>query len=210
MNAVAWMSNAEVNFEISLRLKSNLSNQDVSLAEKISRQYGRAEIVPEDQLPHSFYAVYERVKLDKLPPIFKSLGYWFVRQDCAEIFKQFDLGQGGFHPIKLFNFDRTLASDSCSILLFGGQKRAFLPEVNEMYVHGGRTESDERWYPNDSSKLIDDQIILSPLALQGPDFWFDPLFPAHAFFSDRLAQALKAADMDKDLWLKRCRIEGGV
>jgi hypothetical protein len=211
MSDIAWVSTAFLNFDIGYRLTSDLSIADRDAAINLSRLYAKALPFPHEKLPKEFYPVYQKVKLNALPPFFQSERYWFLREDCADVFRHFDLGQGGLHPVKLYNFDRkSIASDTCSILIYGGQKQALLPDrMKHLSMTRLVYPDGPVWEPNESD-LKDGDVVLSPAALEGTDVWRDPQFGPYFFMSDRLAKALQAKGFDKGFRLRRCQIEGDV
>jgi hypothetical protein len=141
----------------------------------------------------------------KLPNIFRAGEFWVVSAAAASVLRQFNLGHGALHPVKVFQKDReTPIGDGWYCINFGNRKRAFLPEATararQSYIRNG----EKGWYPRLPYK--DDDFTLSVSALSGPDFWVDPDVGDAFFLSNSLAIALITAKADKGFFLGRCKV----
>ncbi|WP_447726997.1 hypothetical protein [Sphingomonas koreensis] len=141
-----------------------------------------------------------------LPHLWHGYGYWVVSSAAAAVLRQFDLGDGNLYPVQVFQKDRvTPVGQDWSCINFGNRKSAILPgespRMREGYVREGGVKG---WKP--PFVTGNDDIAVSAVALDGPDIWVD-LDVGDAFFvSDRLANALKKAKVDKGFFLSRCRV----
>jgi hypothetical protein len=133
-----------------------------------------------------------------------SSGYAFVSQPSADILRQFDLGNGNLVPVRLWHPDRkTQVPGEFFYLNQGNRKDAFLPDKSQAYKPY-KARDVWRLLPNP----VDDQLVFSSSALEGPDIWWDERFLYYFFISNRLAMALKAAKVARDWGLLRCPITG--
>ena len=136
----------------------------------------------------------------RIPQMFSN-GFTFLREESAEVVRQFDLGEGALYPTRLWHPDRTtMVPGRYFYLSQGNRKNAFLKDRSpEAYKFPGN-----RWRlpPNPTH----DQLVFSAAALEGPDLWWDDSIGVHFFISDRLAQALKQAKLDRDWKLLRCPV----
>jgi hypothetical protein len=137
---------------------------------------------------------------ERIPQMFSN-GFIFLREESAEVVRQFDLGEGALYPTRLWHPDRTtMVPGRYFYLSQGNRKNAFLKDRSpDAYKFPGN-----RWRlpPNPTH----DQLVFSAAALEGPDLWWDESIGVHFFISDRLAQALKRAKVDSDWKLLRCPV----
>lgn len=147
--------------------------------------------------------MYKGKKYKKLPAIFNASGFWVVSTACADVLRQFDLGEGALYPTKLFQHDRTTPVEGEYFCLnFGNQKQAFVPEYSPAALKPHPTQ--DMWKLPFVPKDYD--MAVTKAALVGPDLWIDPLVRKALFLSDPLAQALKAAKLTRPFGLRKCRV----
>lgn len=211
MTDYAWMSVAPANAEIIVPLKSEWSfSEDPARKRAYSDATyaaGNGKPIPPDLLPRSFFAWRGpkdggKPRTQRLPHLTNS-GFWFVSSDAAEVLRQFDLGDCKLHPVAVLMEDRkTPLPGSYFLIEFDSWKDVFLADhsPNVAFMEG----STKRRMPYFTTE--DDAAALSAAALIDADIWWNPLVLGAFFLSDRLAQALRAAKVDKPFALRRCRI----
>lgn len=167
------------------------------------RQHKMQKLLPQDQFPSDIYAA-KRYDADRemITHVF-NIGFTVVSSECATVLRNFDLGQGELYPVRLWRQDRvTRISGEYFYLSHGNRKGTFLPEKSPdaRDPHGTK----ELWTP--SPNPVDDQLIYSPQALEGPDIWRDDRTYFGIMMSDRLVQALKDEGVADDWKLLRCPV----
>lgn len=137
----------------------------------------------------------------QLLDLFYAGSYWAVSKVAADIFCQFDRGDGGLYPVEIFESDRkTPVSGEWFCINFGNRKESFLPDASRNlspFVRG-------IWTPPIPGNYGD--IALSSAALSGPDIWIEPRVFGAIFFSANLGAALKKGNAVRGLFLKKCRV----
>ena len=142
-----------------------------------------------------------REKDYQLPDLFKGYGYWVVSEAAAEVLRQFDLGQGHLHPVKVLRSDRqTSVGQGWQCISFGNQKSALVPDRSSNI----RKRAQGRYKA--SAILADNDLVLSSAALEGPDIWVDTQMWDAVFLSEPLGNALTKAKADRGFFLTKCRV----
>ncbi len=211
MRECAWMSVAAVNPEIMFDLRCDAYfSDDAETLKRItaaSGNAGRGQPIPQHLLPTTFFAW--RGAHDESKPLTKRLthlansGFWFVSSEVAEVLRRFDLGDCKLHPVDVLMEDRkTPLPGSYFVLEFNSWKDAFLPDKSPDFP--SRRGAAGIWKPTITTK--DDVVVLSSVVLNSADLWWDPNIFGAFFLSDRLAQGLREAGVDKPFALRRCRI----
>lgn len=154
-------------------------------------------------------AVFNENNFKRIKDIFAVGGFYAVRGRLAEILAQFDLAPGCLYPLPVYKADKLTPIDEPFFLLnFGAQKQCFLPErsVKEAYKarYIDKNTGAQVWKIQSSVK--DDDLVLSDVASSGADLWFDPCVENKLFLSDALVSALRAANINADFQLIRCRV----
>lgn len=130
-------------------------------------------------------------------------GFIIVSEKSAEALRRFDLGEGALYPTRLYYPDKkTRLGGDYFYLSHGNKKNAFLPEESPEAKHVDRKYGFWGLPPNP----VDNQLVFSQAALDGPDVWWDERIVFCFFISDRLARALKATGVAKDWGLLRCPV----
>lgn len=157
------------------------------------------------------HGTYLTTRINSLPDFFLGGGvYICVSERCADVFRQFDLGQGALHPVEMWqgNGKSRITEEPFFVLTFGCHKRAFLPELsNPKRFKKFGPEVDPFWLPQLLSD--DDDTAVSATALKGPDLWLDPTVQNVFFMSAELERALKAAKVARNIRRSRCRVIEG-
>ncbi|MGN7737667.1 hypothetical protein [Ensifer sp. 22564] len=154
-----------------------------------------------EHFPKEIFAKYPDKKEKKQADLVLAAGAVVVSAACADVLRQFELGHSSLYPIKLFQHDRkTPVEGEYFCLNIGERKDVFLPELSRGVTTLG---SGKLLMP---PNLHDDDVAVSPAALEGPDLWVSPPLIQIFFLSDRLTQALRAARMGKVFGFRACRI----
>jgi hypothetical protein len=201
MDDGVWISNAMIDEERMLPLRSDISLHDRNQAIEAQRRNNRGEVLAAQDMPKEVYGTDNATWIDSLPDFFSCGGYWAVSGACADILRGFHLGAGGLYPVEIFQRDRTTpVPGSYYSLNFGTVKEAFQPDGSPRARKIRYREGF--WSPPILMK--DGDIAVSTAALAGSDLWVDPKMERAFFVSGGLARALTVAELN--LGLRRCRI----
>ncbi|KCV81347.1 hypothetical protein ATO10_13124 [Actibacterium atlanticum] len=160
--------------------------------------------LPSDRFPKEQYFTQRSKKAAKQPDIFSAGGFWCVSAAVADVMRQFDLGEGGLYPTKLFQFDReTPVEGTYFCLNFGVRQQHFIPDQSPGATVPFKAPPNS-WKPQ--FVVNDYDIAVRAEALDGPDMWIDPYLWNAVFMSDPLVQALKAAKLTRRFNLRKCLI----
>lgn len=161
------------------------------------------EVVAPEDVPHMMYFGQPGEYTDPLPPAFFN-GFVFLRDDAADIFMAHDLGDAALFPVDLFQNDRTTPVLPKVHALNRANRKATLNAAD--YGLRRMVPGQELFnLPRDMPKRHKD--FTAPRAtLDGPDLWVDPTIVQTMFLSDRLAQALISAKIDKEFSLYPCAV----
>ncbi|MCW3781844.1 imm11 family protein [Defluviimonas salinarum] len=140
-------------------------------------------------------------KVTRLPHLFKLNGFLCVTEKAAAVLRAHDLGGGGLYPLELVRRDGvTPVPGQFWALNFGAKKNALsIEESRNIHGHPQHGFSPELW-------AKDDDIAVTPNALEGADIWGDELVDTGFFVSPKLGAALHKAGLAKAFHLMRCRI----
>ena len=212
MTDYAWMSVASVNpdlmFAISTEAVQDGPPEAKATMLEAIRKNQTGHPIPVGVLPRTFFAW--RGPHDDSKPLTKKLphfslcgGFSVVSSEAADVLRRFDLGGCKLHPVEVLMEDRkTPLPGSYFLLDFDSWKDVFLPDQSPEFP--SRSGATGIWKPNMRTK--DDALALSGAARAGADIWWNLNVWGAFFLSDRLAQALSAAGVDKPFSLRRCRI----
>ncbi|MDK1388323.1 hypothetical protein QN224_23225 [Sinorhizobium sp. 8-89] len=154
-----------------------------------------------EHFPKEIFAKYPDKKEKKQADLVLAAGAVVVSAACADVLRQFDLGHSSLYPIKLFQHDRTTPVEGEYFCLnIGERKDAFLLSHSPRVIEFG--DGTLSMPPN----LHDDDVAVSPAALEGPDLWVSPPLNRIFFLSDRLTQTLRAGKMGRVFGFRACRI----
>jgi len=218
MGEIVWGSHAMKDTSLTKALTSELLEEDPKSALKNielneagssleSSEFPKT-LFPQDREPHV---------IKRLPQLFDGAGQIVVSEKAANILRQFDLGRGGLHPVRVLQKDmKTEFGGGWHCIHFGNVKEAFVLEesmVDRTYQNmkeGPQVRNERGEYVPKYYELPfvakDNVVAVSKAALEGPDIWVEPLIYRAFFVSDRLAQALKRAKLDKAFRLFKCRM----
>lgn len=199
-NARVWASRA---FMDSTRIKGFTADPlptGMSLGQ-MAELNEAGEPMSAEHFPKEIFAEYPDKKEKKQADLILAAGAVVISAACADVLRQFDLGHSSLYPIKLFQHDRkTPVEGEYFCLNIGERKDTFLPEHSPRLIVLG---NGRLMMP---SSLHDDDVAVSPAALEGPDLWVSPPLIRIFFLSDRLTQALRAAKMGRVFGFRTCRI----
>ncbi len=200
---IAWVSRAMMEAAKIKGFDSDVFEEDEERAlDAMGRNEYEAEPLPRDRFPRAMYESRIQKPMKRLPHLAKCGGFWTVSAACAEVLRQFDLGDGALYPVEMYHIDRkTRIEGDYFCLNFGAQKTALVPERSRVTKPPGRPGV---WKLH--LHVQQDDLTLLPSALKGPDLWFDPSLARAFFVSDRLKRALADARLARDFRLFRCRI----
>lgn len=207
----AWMSVASLDASLIVSLRSEMSfAEDPAVREayvNAGHAAGIGQPIPPEFLPKTLFAwrgspVSSKPLTKRLPHLCNS-DFWFVSTETADVLRRFDLGGSKLHPVEVLMEDRkTPVPGSYFILEFDSWKDVFVAEASpDIPMASGSKTRRRPWL-----STPDDAAALSRQALDGADLWWNPNIIRTFFLSDRLAQALRAAKVDKPFTLRRCRI----
>ena len=224
MSGKVWISSVLSNYDIGMKqgsrtkfyghewnpasLQIPLSPDEVHEASRRHRQgfvISRAEFAEAE-------AVWDEKRFKKIKDIFAVAGpFYAVRGKLAEILSRSDLGDGGLLPFTIYQADLVTPYPGEFFLLnFGARKNSILPERSENVVKFAVDHKTGLQYWKVNSWHEDAEVALSPVALEGPDLWFEEFVDNKIFMSDCLAQALIDIGMKDIFELKECRIVEGA
>lgn len=200
-----WVGRAERDLRNAERFENNVSLHNPSLVTAASKKQRCGRALSPEEIPTGYKHYYTEKFTKKLPAMLSGNYLLVVREDVADIMRQFDLGEGGLTPVKYYQFDeKTEIPGRYFALNIGASKSSFLPDESKNL----RTNQ----YPEARTYRLNFQpkhgdVAVSPEALEGPDIWKDnPRFGPATFFSDRLYQALKSEGLHKRLYAYSCRV----
>ena len=196
-----WVSPALNDSSLVKFFTSSLFENDGKFAADAMHANYRGEPQSQDRFPKSLHLRYPDKKYKSLPDLFNAGGFWVVSSEMIRVMQEFELGRTSFYETRLFQNDRTtLIDDNYSCISFGETKSAFEPSESQR----SRLFQPNLWIV--PGGLKDNEIAINESALNGVDFWIDTKLRKSLFFSNRLAQALKAAKLANRLRLKKCKM----
>ncbi|WP_209599144.1 hypothetical protein [Ruegeria sp. HKCCSP351] len=148
--------------------------------------------------------MYPNKKPQALPEIFNGPYGPVVSRAVANVLREAELGKTKIYPLNVCQHDRvTPVEGEYFTLALGEQKTAFVPDRSNMVKPMGN--KPDTWMKR-GMKPKDFDIVVSGIALEGPDLWVDPRLYWSLFFSARLVKALKAAKLTRRFGLSKCKV----
>ena len=202
MSEIVWISRALVHPTNQRPFRNDVAERDHARLIEIKQSNERGEPLGPDDFPTVIFGAPHALERNyQVPDLFSAYGYWMVSEPTADVLRQFDLGQAQLKPVPVLKSDRqTPIGGNWFCLNFGNAKRIVLPEQSEKIRPGPQ----DRY--NVPVTLADDQLVVSPEALQPPDIWVDPQLWDNFFVSDGLREALRKAKLSSKFYLTRCRV----
>ena len=206
MDQHVWISDVLADSELIIMFGSDIAEENGAGAIEGLKLLKPGKPVPQDMCPKRLWNEKGRKERPSLPHLSIVNGYPVISAEAADVFRQFDLGEGALYPIEgVYQSDRTTRiPGDYYCWVFGNQKAAFLTEHSAEarpfaeHVPGPKT----RW--TIPMLLQDDQVAVSTVALEGPDVWVDPLLFKSVFLSGPLGDALDKAGLRNAFRLFRC------
>lgn len=169
-------------------------------------KYRRGEALARKELTEAMF-VFDHARWSKQKDLFYAGNFYAVKGRLAEVFQEFDLGDGGLIEFPIYEEDKEtpVAGGPFYLLNFGCIKETFVPEESRN-IRPRRTVEDhgyELW--KDNSGVRDGDIALRRTALQGCDLWVERKYEERLFMSGRLHDAIEAADTGVDFRFAKCR-----
>jgi hypothetical protein len=206
MTEYAWMSTAMGDPRRLRPFTNDFDGKDISRLVSIQERHEAGMPLSAEDFPQAIWGSTKRGArtFGKLPNIFFGYGFWVVSDTCAVVMRQFDLGQGGLYSVKVFQKDKKtpIGDHEWFCLNFGNVKSGVVAEASDkLFLRSGGIWSVR-------ATVADDDVVLSPSVLEGPDMWIDQKVMQAFFMSWRLGSALKQAKCTSGFGLYRCRISG--
>jgi hypothetical protein len=199
-----WVSSAMMDAALIMPVRNDIADNPENRPIDDGSRNRSGEALSADNFPKRIWATEDFDESMILPPLFFAYTSWVVSAAAADVLRRFDLGGGGLYPVEMLRKDRTTPiGGEWFCLNFGNVKQAF---------RGGRDSPKARQSGPSGTRwrlpfvLRDGDLAVTRAALEGPDIWVDPAISPAFFVSDRLAQALKVAEVDQPFGLKKCRI----
>jgi hypothetical protein len=181
-------------------------------------RYALGHTMKREEMPEAS-AVYSMSHFKRAKDVFSVGGFLAVKGRVAEVLSRFDFGTGGgLVPYTIYEADeKTPLPGPFYIVNFGPQKDCFRPDASAGLLPDARSGTRiEKLGVDQKTGLThwtvrsvrDDDVALSPSALEGADLWTCPGVKSRIFMSNRVVEALNASSTDVDFVLHRCRIVG--
>jgi hypothetical protein len=201
MSQRVWVACGMGSPVIGKQLRSALSMSNLSLSAEHQRRNEVGEQLSREYFPEAVYGTEHAPRFERMPPFFRAGSALCVSTACRDVLQQFDLGRSAFYPIAIYQKDhKTLVPGEYFAINFANTKNALLPEQSTTIQ-----QSRENYWTL-PGWITDDELAVTPAALEGPDWWLDERLYKTLFMSDRMAQAIKRAKMSRNFELKRCRV----
>ena len=197
LSALMMNSQLMVNFE-----PEGFEDNKDAIIDAIERNRA-GDALPQERFPRRMFYGYQDDTYNRKSEVIIPAGFYAVSARVAEILKQFDLGEGGFYPVELCQYNRkTLVPGDWVCWNFGARKEAFLPEEsrNMRRPH----QEQEVWVATNT--MSDGDPAISQAALVGPDLWVDPKVRRSMFMSGATRDALKTAKLTRYFRWTECRM----
>lgn len=177
---------------------------------EMHKPYKAFKLIDPEIIPTVLYA-HNASKQINFPSFCRTLdGDILITEECANILKQFRLGETAMYPLSFFDIDlNEPVNDKTYYLLNIAEWRHYLlPEMSskDLYKRKIKNESYDLYdlfYPD----YTDDAIATSEQAVNCDlDLWHDPALTNSIFISDELKQALDDAGMGQEWLFCSCKI----
>ncbi len=194
-----WGSNTIAEFEPSYGFRIEGEGIDTSSRDykRLSVRIRQGERVDPALLPTDFTLI-EANKDTGLPPFFY-FNYHILSETTAAVFREFDMGNGYLHPIRVFAQNGSEQIGTYYILVPGNAKVALDLDGSE------NAKIDSIGMFNIPTIPKDDQLAMTRAALDGPDVWHQQRLKG-LYMSDALVRRLKEQGLDRCFHLFRVRI----
>lgn len=195
---------------------NKLNRSEASAAEKekknkmtqksieIIKRYHKGEKLNPENAPTILYT-HGFGKTVKLPSFFRTQdGFVILTEACANVLKQFRLGQSALYPLSFFDINlNEPVNDQTYYFLNIAELRSYLsPEycTDELDKHSYTKHEGYQLYKLYHADYIDHAIAIKKEAVScDVDLWQDPELDNSIFISDELKKALDAENLS-DAW----------
>lgn len=173
-------------------------------------RHARGELLRREEFPEAAY-IFSESHFRNVGDFFYVCGFMAAKGKLAEVLKHAELGKGGLVQFPIYQNDKkTPAEGEFFFLNFGGPKDTFLPEESNQKVLEIKATVAKHGFELWSAKAgyEDEDIAVSPTALEGDDIWFERKLWRKLFMSQSLVENLSTTGVKTDFSLKKCRIVG--
>ena len=153
-------------------------------------------------------AVYYPQGFKRTKQIFYSAYFTAVKEKLAKLLMNFDLGQNSeLVPYAIFHEDEKTPMDGAYYWInFNCRKDSFEPQESKNISRLAFDKELGRTLWTVERAARDYDIAVSSAALAGCDWWIEVTVRRELFLSDRLATAIRDANLNVDFELIRCRL----
>lgn len=134
------------------------------------------------------------------------IGGIILREPCAKILQQFNLGQSTVTPLHIYKYDTgALWSNEIFYFLNLCEHRKYIcyPQSDNVFTYVQFTQR----YSTNGIPIKNEMLEINHSALNcNVDLWHDPMLASSIFMSDRLYIALKDANMIDQWNMTSCKI----
>jgi len=174
MNEYVWISDAIPESTLILRVNTDIvaSNEDAAIEGQQLNQDGKP--VPAELCPKKIWGDGTAPAFKTMPDLFWAMSQWIVSKRARDVLVNFDLGGGALNPVSggVWQSDRsTRVPGDYFCWIFGNAKRAVLPDQSKNL---GPPSVPGLWWKL-PSRLNDEDVAVSRVALTGPDVWIDKM-----------------------------------
>lgn len=160
---VVWISIVQTDSNRGMRMKADPVPGDEPYPKGFLARNEAGETLGPECFPPRLWTGAERDHT-AFPDLFQGVNGLVVSQRCADVLRQFDLGQGHLYPVQLLRRDRvTEVPLSYFYLNVGNRKTGFLADLSPC----AWPVSASGWSPPPG--LHDDECSVSSSVLEGPD-----------------------------------------
>jgi len=139
------------------------------------------------------------------PELFRSGAYWMMSRRAADIFRKFDLGDGGLYPIEdgIYQSDNvTPIQEEFFCWIRGNTKDSFMQDLSRSV----KPRDLKRVLWKTDHYVQDDDLAVSDRALEGPAVWIEQRLFECVFLAGALGDELIKANLKTAFALYRCRV----
>ncbi|CAI3120378.1 hypothetical protein MWMV18_MWMV18_03272 [Acinetobacter calcoaceticus] len=171
---------------------------------EVTKQYHLAEIIRPENVPTILYA-HDFGKTVKLPSFFRTQeGFVIVTEACANVLKQFRLGQSALYPLSFFDIklNEPVNDETYYFLNIAELRSYLLPEycIKKLDKNSYTRHEGYSLFNLYNAFYKDQAIAITKEAVAcDVDLWQDPELEYSIFMSDKLKKALDDAHLS-DAW----------
>lgn len=198
-----WISDATKSVSSQKGFDQDVWVDNKSQAVDAMKRNEMGEPLPVELFPKEMYAENKDKREKNQRDLICASRFWTVSADCAEDLRQFNLGQGNFYSVEVFQHDRRkLVEGEYFYLNFGAQKTAVLTDQSSRIKKS--YENYDIWQL--PLAMQDNDIAIRSAAMSGSELWIDPQMRDTFFLSDAVVQALRVAKVSRPFKLSKCAV----